>query len=307
MNNYKILLYHGVTDYRSNGVENYNCKHINFKKFEKQISYLKKNTNVISFNELIFIYQNNLQIPKNTTLITFDDGFKNNYEIAAPILDKYSLPAIFYITSGFIGKNIFFWVDHIENCINLSKNNFFYLLVNNKYYVINLKNKINKINSINLIKKLCKFSAIDTKDLIIKELMFKTGIKDSKKKKFSNYKTMNQSEIKKLSDNSLFTIGGHTQTHNIMSYMSNKELHNEIYSSLRVLKKITLKDVIYYSYPEGQKEHFNKNVIKIMKSLGILSSPTAIKGNNNLNTNLFYLKRFPVEIDGCIFPFNLKS
>jgi peptidoglycan/xylan/chitin deacetylase (PgdA/CDA1 family) len=47
-------------------------------------------------------------------VLTFDDGFENNYTIAAPILLRLNVPAIFYITTDYIEKNMMSWIDLIE-------------------------------------------------------------------------------------------------------------------------------------------------------------------------------------------------
>ena len=62
----------------------------------------------------------NINIPKNTIAITFDDGFKNNYDVAAPILDEHQIPQHLYLT-GYINSTKMFWVDQIEDCINRTK------------------------------------------------------------------------------------------------------------------------------------------------------------------------------------------
>ena len=51
-NTFKILLYHGVTNAKSRGIENYAAKHIYQDKFYEQIKFIKKNLNVLSVNEL---------------------------------------------------------------------------------------------------------------------------------------------------------------------------------------------------------------------------------------------------------------
>ena len=48
-------------------------------------------------DEVVFIKKNNQKISKKSFVITFDDGFENNYSIAAPVLDDLNIPATFSI------------------------------------------------------------------------------------------------------------------------------------------------------------------------------------------------------------------
>ena len=64
------------------------------------------------------IKKSDSEVPPYPTIISFDDGFKNNLSVAAPILKKYSAPCIFYISSGMIDSEKMFWVDIVEACID---------------------------------------------------------------------------------------------------------------------------------------------------------------------------------------------
>ena len=67
MNETLVLLYHGVTNSkrRQSSLRNYNSKHLYIKTFEEQISYVKKNFNVISLNEFVKNWGNNEITTKN--------------------------------------------------------------------------------------------------------------------------------------------------------------------------------------------------------------------------------------------------
>ncbi len=69
--------------------------------------YLKfKGYTPISLNDLHgFIANNNREIPEKPIIITFDDGYMDNYENAFPVLRKYSFPAAIFMVSGLMGSS----------------------------------------------------------------------------------------------------------------------------------------------------------------------------------------------------------
>jgi peptidoglycan/xylan/chitin deacetylase (PgdA/CDA1 family) len=72
----------------------------NEKEFESKMLFLKRKTNVISMDDY---KHKRLDIKKINTVITFDDGYKSWITFVAPLLKKLKLPAVFFISSGFIG------------------------------------------------------------------------------------------------------------------------------------------------------------------------------------------------------------
>ncbi len=74
--------------------------------FDRQMKYLySRGYRTISLNELIEILKVNGKIPKKVFVITFDDGYENNYSAAYPILKKYNFKATIFLNAGAIGKN----------------------------------------------------------------------------------------------------------------------------------------------------------------------------------------------------------
>ena len=115
-----VLMYHHV-------LENDGTIAISQKNFEAQMKMLAKGGyTTITPDELLAYKQGKITLPKKSVLITFDDGWRNNYIYAYPILKKYGLKAtIFLITS---------WMNIFHNvCLLivflLMKIVYFYLLV----------------------------------------------------------------------------------------------------------------------------------------------------------------------------------
>jgi peptidoglycan/xylan/chitin deacetylase (PgdA/CDA1 family) len=90
--------------------------------FEQQIEYMKN-------NGFTFLRSDDLlsgNINNKSVLITFDDGYENNFLIAVPILKKYNVPAIFFIATGLVGtENKGMKMMNWKQVIELSKNNLF--------------------------------------------------------------------------------------------------------------------------------------------------------------------------------------
>jgi peptidoglycan/xylan/chitin deacetylase (PgdA/CDA1 family) len=96
-----IFYYHMVSDEEVLHTK-YLYRHKNIKQFENDLEYLLKNYFPISLEEVIFFIKNGKLLTKNSFVLSFDDGFREMYDIVAPILLKKGISAIFFINSGFV-------------------------------------------------------------------------------------------------------------------------------------------------------------------------------------------------------------
>ena len=82
--------------------------------FELQMKFLSKHRNVISMDDLLNILAEGKTPKRGTVVITFDDGYLDNYELAAPILKKYKLPATIYLATGYVSRSEPQWIDQLH-------------------------------------------------------------------------------------------------------------------------------------------------------------------------------------------------
>jgi peptidoglycan/xylan/chitin deacetylase (PgdA/CDA1 family) len=289
-NAFTIFLFHGVIKENKFQIRNYNNKHIKIEKFKEILKFLKKRGCPINFDELIYKINNKKKFRPRTFLISFDDGFYNNFENACPILKKLKIPAIFFLSTDFIENNSLSWIDKIEHLFEQTKKKAVFIKEFNKTFKID--GKAAKIKILDLIRLKVK------NNFKININQFVNGISKSLRIKVPNHlnteidKKLKWNDVKKIKNNNLFTIGGHSHLHHSLGYLKkNKIYKSQIKKSINLFYKRIGYKLKYYSYPEGQKIDFNRLIINELKSYKIVSCPTAIPGYNKANQNLFKLYR----------------
>ena len=282
-----IYLFHGVIKKKinKNSIRNYNSKHLYQDKFEKYIKFLSDNGQTITLNDIFDKNQNF----RNKYVITFDDGFYNNYKYALPIMKKYNVPHIIYLTSNYVDKNLISWIDRIDIAIDNCKKKVVYSKIFKKNF--KLGSKENKIIFLNFIRNYCKsIKKVDLNkfaEILLKDLKLsapKTSISDLDKK-------LDWNCIKKMNENDLTEFGGHSHSHNVLGHLTKSQYTVEINKSLNFLSKKGNLKIKHYSYPEGFKTSFNKEIIDLLKKKKIKTSVTTLLKKQN-KKSLFKLNRF---------------
>jgi peptidoglycan/xylan/chitin deacetylase (PgdA/CDA1 family) len=89
------------------------------------------------------------------------------------------------------------------------------------------------------------------------------------------------------------SFASHGMYHSILTTLTPEQAQFEIVSSKHLIKEKTGIDVSFFSYPNGEPNDFNKEIIEMLKSAGYLAACSLIKGVNK-NTSLFALRRYCV-------------
>lgn len=87
------------------------CNALSAEAFEAQIQFLAEHRRVVSIDQLAQQIEQGEPICRGTAVITFDDGYRNNLTVAAPILAKYNLPATIYLATAYVDKGESQWID----------------------------------------------------------------------------------------------------------------------------------------------------------------------------------------------------
>lgn len=278
-----IIMYHRI----GANNEDWSLDTLDTSVFEKQIKYLTKTHKIISLEDFAQNLIDKKELPKRVAVITFDDGYKDNYKNAYPILKKYKIPATIFLTTGHIESNKLFWWDKIG------------------YILLNLKQKEINLEDIGLIKPcliqknrnifdetMYKFSIIleEKKHEIINELE-KIFNKDIPKEIGKN-NTLSWDEVKEMSENNI-DFGAHTVNHPILTQIPLNQAEFEISQSKKDIEKRLNRKITTFSYPNGLADDYNKDIIDLLQKYGFICSVTRIPNTITQKTSLFELGRVP--------------
>jgi peptidoglycan/xylan/chitin deacetylase (PgdA/CDA1 family) len=287
-----IFLFHGVVESLKHEVRNYNRKHLTKDYFYNKIKELKGQGTPLSMDQVINCYQSGEEYPPRAFVVSFDDGFENNYSVAAPVLKDLNVPAIFYITTDFIENNSMSWIDRIELCIENTTVSKIHLPWHPGE--VEMKDNAGKIVILEEIRRHVKSDpSIDVENLI-ENIFDQCRLASVKSSDDALDLKMSWDQAKRLADDEDYIIGGHSHYHSILSFLSPVDLQNEIDLSLLLLEEKLAYKTVHYSYPEGLEHCYSQAVIQVLQHKGIVCCPSAVEGYNSLADDLFNLKRIMV-------------
>ena len=101
-----VLMYHSI-DFNADKSQ----LSVTPESFDKQMKFLKqRGFNIMTFAEYSLMLEEGSRPRSRSVVITFDDGFENNYMNAYPVLKKYNIPAIIFVVTDWVGeKDMMSW------------------------------------------------------------------------------------------------------------------------------------------------------------------------------------------------------
>lgn len=239
---------------------------------------------------------------KKFAVLTFDDGYLDNYTHAFPFFVKNKLPFTIYISNSMPAGTALVWWYALEEIIRKNKQIAFMYRQNNYLYFINSsddeKNVFNTIRSLILA-----LNSVEKDEFLTYFFnLFRINIQD-----YSKHFSLTWEQIKALSKHKLVTIGAHTKNHLALSQIDSKEAFIEIIDSKTELENKLSKPVKHFAYPFGSVNEVNSETIKLAESIGFTTAVTTIGGNLfPEHTNLLHsLPRFLVCEQTSVFFLNI--
>lgn len=277
-----VLMYHGII---KDSEKMHAWTLVKASEFEKQLNFLKTHFEIITPDDLIAVSKNQIrQEKKPKVIITFDDGLCNNFSVALPLLEKYSIPATIYISTEAVQKNELFWWDKIIETvfkdrietINLSKYSLGVFKFNYYSSPAYFWGDIQKL--LDVIKTLSP----EIRQQVLREITQSNAFENS------SLKPLTPAEVTVLAESDLITIGSHTHCHSILTQISSQKAKNSIQTSIRLLNEWTGKEINHFAYPNG---NFNSDVLKVVKDCGMKTAVTIKRGRWQKGNSLFEINR----------------
>jgi peptidoglycan/xylan/chitin deacetylase (PgdA/CDA1 family) len=243
--------------------------------FEQQMKWLKRNTTVLAQAELLEL----IGKPANNecySIVTFDDGYRDNYDLAYPVLKAHAIPAIFFVCPHLLNERRLGWWDLIA-----------YLVKQSPKQQIELRGETlplgeHKAATIRKLHAWMKsLAAAETKDLLEK-LSDRAGVSFPPVEMQSKH-LMSWEQAADVSRNGV-AIGSHTHTHRVLATLNEDEQRWELRESKAALEQRLGLPIRTLAYPAGRHGNFTVATMRIAAECGYQAAFSFHSGGNRLRS-----------------------
>lgn len=302
-NSTKILLYHGIINEKLPSEINRDDLHIQLKYFERQIKYLKNKYHILDINEFVNYLKENKPLPKYSVILTFDDGYGNNYENLKYIILKYKIPVSIFLVTDYVGTSELLWLDRLEIAFSNTTQKRISSLQSMGIGLIEWNNDEEKMERYGVLKNYLKKMPHEKLQDALKNIFYELDT-DKRDIRHNNNNTpytrlLNWDEVKELAQYGV-RFGSHTCRHEILTALSDREIKNTLKRSFLSINNYCRAEGISFAYPNG---NFNEETKKAVAEAGYNCALTTIHGFNSTGCDLYALRRNEVGNKGDIHIF----
>ncbi len=246
--------------------------------------------------------------PKAGVVLTFDDGYLDNLEIALPILREFDVPATIYIATGAVNSDREFWWDDLERLLlgPLPLPRILRLQINGRPREWDLGAEMEQPNNswnvlaggewsarqklfVDLHASLRPLAEPKQQE-VLAQLRALTGVTTTAARPL--YRCVTTAELELLAAEPLLTLGAHTVTHCDLDYRTAEEQAAEINGSRAQLQGWLHRAVDHFSYPYGS---FNESAMAICARGNFRSAVSCLEGAVERGVPRHCLPRFFVR------------
>lgn len=231
--------------------------------FQYQIAFVRDNYRIATIDEAIqFVNGGSPKFDTPLVLITFDDGYLDNYTLAFPILQNLGVHATFFLTSNFVGTDCVPWWDMIAFAIRKTRKTALALDANGQGSV-----QISTNIEFAILKALAVYKSLPSEDakIYLANLLEECDVTNDFDKIERLF--MDWYEAKLMLEGGM-TFGSHTHSHEILSNLSYEDQVREITLSRNLIRDNLGIDVSTLAYPVGGRNAFSPLTMQALQEHG---------------------------------------
>lgn len=255
-------------------------------RFRQHLAYLRRNYRVVSLETAMRSLADPGSLEEDLVVITFDDGYAGVFETALPALCEEGLPAVFFLTTGFLdGEEL--WFDTALRCAEG-------LVLSGRPLPADVGKIIGLVSRPGL-----------RPETVVERL--KRCAPDDRCRAVRSLQTLNQTvrapaeplhweQVRRLIDEG-HEIGCHTVSHPILSLLDFSAQEREICESRRRIEVETGLQTRMFAFPNGSSLDYDANTLTALQRLGFEVACTTIRGSNRPGCDPLQLRRIGVGQD----------
>lgn len=266
--------------------------------FSWQMQFIARHFEPMSLETVAAAIERNDKLPDNAVVVTFDDGYDDNYSEAFPVLRRCGIPATFFIATGYINGTLPFWYDWLSAIIVANPEPVFEVkALGERFELVPAVAERRKVYEI----VVTRLKQLPNKERLaaLSEMEARYGevfqsLDDTVRQRS---RPMSRQQLAEMSSNGM-QFGSHTVSHPILARLSDEELQTELTESRQRLREWTGQDIALLAYPNGGLSDFSERVVAIARRAGYKLAVAYVSGENRVGSmSPFSLRRIPVDLD----------
>ena len=233
--------------------------------FDGHLAFLGRWFNFVGIDDL-FDFRRGGRLPQNPLLLTFDDGYLDNFEIALPILKRHGAKAVFFIATHYLAERRLFWWDRISYLVKRSTKESLHLSYPRKESIALRRDRTPAIEKVLRVVK--DHYALDLE-------RFTEGVAEAcgvslsagEERKAADRMLMTWDQVRALRAAGM-DVQSHTSTHRVLQTLPPAELERELRGSRALLSEVLGEDVRAVSYPVGKALRYTPHIRTAVRSAG---------------------------------------
>jgi peptidoglycan/xylan/chitin deacetylase (PgdA/CDA1 family) len=267
-----VLTYHRVNDDAHpyfGGVE--------VELFRRQMISLKRHFVVLPLLELVERAKAG-EVPPNAAAITFDDGYRDNYTRAFPVLHELGLPATVFLVTDALDHDRLIWHDRVFDAFHRTAKP-----------SVELDGETAEVGQTTLLRVLERVRSVSPRerDSMVDALVAKLEIDEARPEAWAKLRWDDVREMSRAG----IEFGSHTLDHPILSHVDAEETRRQIRDSKARIEAELGIPVTSFAYPNGRAGDFDESTIRILVEEGYECAVTTVPGANDASTSPFALRR----------------
>ncbi len=274
-----VLNYHRIDDPRQPGFDSYKPNvSATPAAFQQQMEYLKQHFHVISLGQLAGWLKGECELPSRAALITFDDGYQDNFSNAYPMLQSLSLPATIFLCTGCIGAERPLYWDYAAYCFAHARRESGSLPLTGS---VAWAGSTDRDRAVEAWVEKAKLLTPEERQMVSLMLAEALGVNVPAGAFEGLY--LRWEQVRELSAGGI-EMGAHTVTHPILTRIPLDRAQQEISDSKQRIEREIRKPAISFAYPNGGAHDFSPDIMRILSRTGIELAFTLLLGPTRYRT-----------------------
>lgn len=244
--------------------------------FRSQVRYLRDSFDLPSVEEIVKASREGFRFRRPSALITFDDGYRDNFDVALPILRELGAHALFFVPTSHVGQSRLPWWDRIAYMVKKTRVSELVLdrpepirldlrMVSRAFAFKTIQKAIQKQEQVDedgVCAHFAERSEVSMGDELVQTRLFLTW-----------------SEMQQMVAAGM-TIGGHTDSHKILAGLPEAQQRDELTRSKQLLEEKLGRPITTLAYPEGGRASFSARTKQLAREAGYALAFSFYEGIN---------------------------